>query len=332
MKLISIIVPVYNVEQYIRKCLDSIAEQTYKNIEIILVDDGSPDSCGAICDEYARRDKRIRVIHRENGGLSAARNTGLDDAKGDYIMFVDSDDYITPDAVQLLMSCAEENSSDITVGGFEYCDTNGNIYQTDRLFAPEGRISKDDFWHYFYTDPRTYYVTMWAKLFKSSLWKTLRFPVGKLHEDEFVIHNLIDSCECISLFRKPVYYYVQRGGSIVNTKFTLKNLDSSEAILLRCRYFIEKHNTVLAAKTLTHAMYNLLRVQLLSKEEKKAGKKRIRELYREFRRLYVKLIFKKSDFRSKCKCSIFCISPNIFMILKDLSARFWKFIGNTKRG
>ena len=128
--LISIIIPVYKVEPYLRKCLDSVVQQTYRNLEIILVDDGSPDSCGAICDEYATKDERITVIHQENKGLSAARNAGLDIATGDYIQFVDSDDWIEPDALATVLSIAEDHHVDIVCFGFNKHLPSGEILPT----------------------------------------------------------------------------------------------------------------------------------------------------------------------------------------------------------
>ena len=114
--LISVVVPIYNVENYIKKCVDSILSQTYKNLEIILVDDGSPDNCPQICDEYAQKDNRIKVIHKENGGLSDARNAGIDISKGKFITFIDSDDYIEKDYVEVLYNSIKENASDMAIG------------------------------------------------------------------------------------------------------------------------------------------------------------------------------------------------------------------------
>lgn len=318
MELISIIVPVYNVEQYIKKCLDSIINQTYKNLEIILVDDGSKDTSGAICDEYAVRDNRINVIHRQNGGLSAARNTGLDIAKGDFIMFVDSDDFIDLDTVRYLHSLSMRFQSDISICSFTYCDTNGNTWPHDALTVPDGIVSKEDYWKYFYTDIRTFYVTMWAKLFRRSLWRKLRFPVGKLHEDEFVIHTLIDECERISVSKKPMYYYMQRSGSIINTTFKIQNLDAAEGMMQRCDFFIGKRDFNLAMTTLTTAMYSIVRIKNFTHEEFTVNRKRIKELHGQFRHVYKKLLFKKCSLYSKLKCGIFALGIKLFIKISGL--------------
>ena len=161
MKLISVIVPVYNTEKYLEKCVMSILNQTYKNLEIILIDDGSTDNSPQICDSLAEKDNRITVIHQPNGGVSSARNTGLDNTHGDYIMFVDSDDYIAPNMIEFL----SENigDTDIAMCGYNSVDENGNLSPQENVTVADGIISIDTFWNYFYTDTRIYYVTLWAK-------------------------------------------------------------------------------------------------------------------------------------------------------------------------
>ncbi len=313
---ISVIVPVYNVEKYLEKCLDSIVNQTYKNLEIVLIDDGSTDSSGRICDEYALRDDRFVVVHNENGGVSVARNAGVAKATGEYIMFVDSDDYVEKDIAEVLINLIKQHDADISMCGFKYADTDGNTWKQTNMAVAEGCISGDEFWQRFYSGGRIIGVTLWAKLYKRSLWKDIYFPDGKLHEDEFVTHSLIKNCKNIAVTKKPMYYYVQREGSIMNTQFMAQNFDSAEGILERCKFFYEKGEYDNASKSLSTAMYNIIRGLNLLKNPTKQDKKRVRELKKEFRILYRKLFFKKTDFFSKLKCGVFYLNTKLFTLLK----------------
>jgi glycosyltransferase involved in cell wall biosynthesis len=200
MPLISVIVPIYNVEIYLEKCLNSIINQTYKNLEIILIDDGSPDNCGKICDEYAKKDKRIKVIHKPNGGLSDARNTGLDIAKGEYIAFVDSDDYIAEEMCEELLDIAQKEEADIVVCGV-YDVRKEGITVFDRNLNVS---DKDTILYQIFTD---YYPSYsWNKFFKAHLFSEIRFPHIKF-EDLFIMPTLILAAQKISFTPKAYYYY-----------------------------------------------------------------------------------------------------------------------------
>ena len=316
MELVSVIVPVYNMEQYLEKCIDSIINQTYKNLEIILIDDGSEDSSGQICDRYAARDKRIKVIHQENHGLAASRNIGISVSSGEFIMFVDSDDYIDAETVQLLYEQSKKYCADISICGFKYTDKNGKIWDSEPVTINEGIVSKRDFWEHFYSDTRIFYVTLWAKLFRRSVWNGVTLPPGKLHEDEFAVYHLIENANTIAVSKKPMYYYVQSDSSIIRAKFTVKNLDAAEAMLLRCGFFTEKKEFDLAEKSLAMAMYNITRGLELLKEPSESDKERICVLKKDFRMRYRKLLFKNTDLMSKIKCGIFALNGNLFMKLK----------------
>ena len=212
--LISVIVPVYKVEQYLEKCIESITNQTYKNLEIILVDDGSPDNCGKMCDEFARKDKRIKVIHKKNGGLSDARNFGLKVAKGKYIQFVDSDDYMDLDMIKFLYDNMKKYDCDISMCG--YYIVKGNELETDcknekEIFSPKEAIAE------FLIDKRVR-AYAWNKLFKLELFKDVSFPVGRVFEDQLTIPKLFLKAKKIVFNNKPLYYYVKREGSILNTQ------------------------------------------------------------------------------------------------------------------
>lgn len=214
-KLVSIIVPVYKVEKFIHKCVNSILNQTYKKIEIILVDDGSPDNCGKICDEYAKKDNRIRVIHQENGGLSSARNTGLSVAKGEYVLFVDSDDWISMNAVEDLVKTMSENGCDMVI--FEYI----NVFPDGRMERKKPVCEKqvlevEEAIRLLLKDTQ---ITnhAWRKFYKRSLLKENLFPVGKSYEDIFVAADLIMKCKKIVYLNNAYYYYYQNNAGIVKT-------------------------------------------------------------------------------------------------------------------
>ena len=232
---VSIIVPVYKVEKYIKRCLDSIINQTYKNLEIILVDDGSPDNCPQICDEYALKDIRIKVIHKDNGGLSDARNVGIDIASGEYIMFVDSDDYIEPQMIEVLYKALVDNSATISICNFKYItDDSDVVVDNEDLPIHNGFITgKELLSDICFKNKYWYWVVAVCKLYKKDLFNNLRFPIGKFHEDEFVFHKIILKCDKIACVASPMYNYLQRSGSIMHQNIGIKKLDGSEAFFLR---------------------------------------------------------------------------------------------------
>lgn len=225
MCLITVIVPVYNVAEYLPRCIDSIMKQTYAQLEIILVDDGATDNSGQICDQFALRDKRIKVIHKANGGLSDARNTGISVAKGEYIGFVDADDFIEYSMYEQLYSAIKTANAQIAVCG-RWVENNGVAieYQVDNKFEVMNNIQALQF--YFLgekIDP-----SACDKLFKKSLFEDVLFPKGKIHEDIFVMHHIIEKSTVVRI-GVPLYHYVNRTDSITKSKFSEKNLEYIEA-------------------------------------------------------------------------------------------------------
>lgn len=212
--LVSIIVPIYKVEPYLRRCLDSIVNQTYTNLEIILVDDGSPDGCPQICDEYAAKDKRIVVIHKENGGLSDARNAGLDICKGEYVSFVDSDDWVDKNYIKQMFNVAINNHANIVISDFiktkshlipSYTKQDCLIEILDSAAALRRIWSKD----------AIAFVTAWGKLIEKRLFEKIRFPVGKVNEDEYTSYKLYFYASKVARISSHLYYYYQRTDSIM---------------------------------------------------------------------------------------------------------------------
>lgn len=219
--LITVIVPVYNVEQYLKRCVDSILIQTYHNLEIILVDDGSRDSCGSICDEYAQRDKRVVVIHKENGGLSDARNAAIDIAKGEYITFVDSDDYIAEDYVEYLYIMLYRNAADIAACELKkvYSDVDKLDECQENIEVLSGCAALESLLYQRKVTPCAY-----CKLYKREVFGELRYPKGIYYEDLATIYKLLHRCGKYVIGRKQKYFYYQRQNSIMNEKFNVKKM------------------------------------------------------------------------------------------------------------
>ena len=225
MPLISVIVPLYNVEEYLERCIKSILDQTYTNMEIILVDDGSTDNSGSISDKYAGKDQRIMVIHKENGGLSDARNAGLDAMTGDYVAFVDSDDFVSPWYLENLYKAACIGQTGISVSWFTIYHEGNDIRESHRVEKNEISVldKKEYFRRMLYQDRAE--VSAWGKLYKSSFFDNVRYPKGKLYEDVAVIYKLIDKVERVAVIPTEDYYYQQRQNSIMHTCFTARKMD-----------------------------------------------------------------------------------------------------------
>ena len=225
---VSIIVPVYNVEPYLRRCIDSILAQTFTDFELILVDDGSPDNCPAICDEYVALDNRVKVIHKKNEGQASARNDGLRIASGEYIGFVDSDDTISKSMYKDMVACMEANDADIVVCGIENVDDNGVILNNWQNIEGNHVISKEEIFGEFYT---RYYRQLRGsvcnKLYKRQIFDELQFPVGVLYEDSYVLVNTIDRAEKIAFINKNYYIYLStRNNSTMHYKYSKQSFHS----------------------------------------------------------------------------------------------------------
>ena len=233
MPLISVIVPVYNVEKYLDRCVQSIVEQTYSNLEIILVDDGSPDNCGAMCDAWAEKDSRIKVIHQKNGGLSAARNVGMAAATGEYLAFVDSDDYIRADMYQSLYDRLFADGSDMAACGVEMVFEDGSTKPLTRTGSCV--LTNEEAMEQIITE-NWLKQPVWYKLYKTELVRGLLFPVGKYHEDVFWSYQAVARARCVSVFDTPCYFYTQRSGSIMGQSYSIKRMDGLEAKQQRLEY------------------------------------------------------------------------------------------------
>ena len=207
---------------------------------MILVDDGSPDRCGKICDAWAKKDKRIKVIHKPHGGLSDARNAGIELAQGDWLSFADSDDWYAPDMLETLYTLAVENKADFACCNYVSVAEDGK-QRKEIKSVTSGVVTQDQYWERLYSSNHWgYYNVIWNKLYKRKLFQTVRFPVGKINEDIYVMHYLVGGCEKIALTDRPEYYYRYRQSSIMGGKRTLGHLDGADAYLCRAEYFIEQ--------------------------------------------------------------------------------------------
>ncbi len=276
--LISIVIPVYKVEKYLEKCIESVLKQTYTNLQIILVDDGSPDNCGKICDEYAKRDSRIDVIHKVNGGLSEARNVGISKAKGRYIGFVDSDDYIKENMYEILLNLIKEYNADASIcnlydviEGKEYIrNKNNGIQEYSRLDILKEVLLDKNIQSY-----------AWNKLYKKELFDEVKYPIGKKYEDIGTTFYIFEKCNKIVVTSEPEYYYLKRSDSLVNNVTESTVFDYMELILQRYLYIndnikeLRQYNDYYLVKTLLTANNDIKELKQI--EEK--TKQKYNELY-----------------------------------------------------
>ena len=259
MDLISVIVPVYNVEPYLCRCVDSILAQTYENLEIILVDDGATDRSGAICDEYARKDPRIRVIHKENGGLSSARNAGIDGATGDYLAFVDSDDWIDPETYAYLLGLIKKYDVKLSyTGRYDVEETTGE--KTLGLCPEkEEKISSTAFVKRIFLWDNVDSAA-WDKLCHRSLFENHRYPLGMVCEDVPVTYRVVIETDYVAVGSRPMYHYYHRSGSITKSQVSEKTFHLSQHTAGVYAFIRENHPEIvpearyLRVRSLSHAL------------------------------------------------------------------------------
>ena len=253
--LVSIIVPIYKVEPYLQRCLDSIVKQTYSNLEIILVNDGSPDSCPQICDEYAQNDHRIKVIHKQNGGLSSARNAGLKIASGAFISFVDSDDWIKDNYVEALYHIQNKFDADLVIAEHQnvYNDDDSNKRARQSNFVE--RISRKESLKRLFCENNPSYTVAWGKLYRKQLLENFYFPIGKFHEDEFTTYLLFHKANNICHTNAVLYNYRQRTDNITSIQHPLDLLEAFES---QYAFFRNKNEYNFQSILLQHLCWQIL--------------------------------------------------------------------------
>lgn len=254
--LISVIVPIYKVEQYLPLCIDSLINQSYKNLEIILIDDGSPDSCPLICDNYAYKDNRIKVIHKTNGGLSSARNAGLDIATGNFIAFVDSDDYLEPEMYKTLLNLLLSTNSDIAVCDFFYYDGKAKTSDSKNTSSIVVLNKVRDFYAHILDPNPTLRFEVWNKLFRKSVINEIRFKIGQVYEDVYFDKNVFQNANKIAHIEKPLYIYRTSRLGNSNSSFGMNRLTVFDEIDEYITYskevqdrFIEERFKIFGAET-----------------------------------------------------------------------------------
>ena len=255
--LISIIIPVYKIEKFIDKCIKSIISQTYRNLEIILVDDGSPDKCPGICDKYAKIDNRIKVIHKPNGGLSDARNAGIDICKGDYIGFVDGDDYISENMYEHLLDHCIKCNADMSICGIYAIDEDySNLSIYNPMIYKETILSNIQALNHLFLTFDVNFEVAWNKLYKRDLFlnkDNIRYPYGKLHEDTYTTYKLLYYANNIAVFNEPLYYYVQRSGSIMKRIPSVSQIMDRAVSANEAISFIKNNNISLTQEVIAYA-------------------------------------------------------------------------------
>lgn len=253
---ISVVVPVYNVEKCLSRCVNSIIDQTYKDIEIILVNDGSTDKSGKLCEDFAKDDKRIQVVHQKNAGLSAARNTGIEKSTGEYVLFVDSDDWIDKKTIELTLKVAQNNNANIVEFGFRSIYEKNTVYSNEcsgKVFQakPVEAILSNLKWDKFKPVP-------WNKLYARKVVCSAAFPVGKLHEDEFTTYKYYYAAKKICLLDIALYNYDRTRNESITAKFDERNLDACEAFLEKTRFILAHEDLKRIAHYAGNAYYYVL--------------------------------------------------------------------------
>ena len=256
MPKISVIVPIYNVEKYINRCVDSILNQTFSDFELILVDDGSPDNCGTICNEYAEKDNRIYAIHKKNGGLSDARNAGIEWAfehsDSEWLTFIDSDDWIHPKYLEALYNAINETGCEISICGYE--ETTG-----DNPFVDDSKLQAVTVnTEIFFCEHNVNAVVAWGKLYKKELFREIRYPVGKLHEDEFTTYKLLFDYNTLAVVAEPMYFYYINESSITKSQWHPGKMDIFEALDENLGVFKNQNKYNAYILTIKKAMWSIM--------------------------------------------------------------------------
>lgn len=320
--LISIIIPVYNVEKFLDRCVESVINQTYDNLEIILVDDGSTDQSPALCDRWIEKDDRIQVLHKKNGGLSDARNAGMDLSSGDYVVFIDSDDYVRSDMVEILFLRLTEDSSDLALCNY-LCVSDDENYVNDyenSLPVSDELIDGRQAQRKLFGDMHWHYVIACCKLYKKSLLENFRFPVGKLHEDLFTTHLIFEKCNLVSCVHEPLYYYYQNENSITHN-YSVRRLDALDAYISRFNFFYQKQDYYCAAMSTRFMIEKLLLARKKLNMKDKEIKKRIVYYKRMFNKQFRKIFFRKTGQVEKKKMLVFYFGIDVYRAFNALRCR-----------
>lgn len=305
MTKLSVIVPVYNVEKYLEKCIDSILRQTFTEFELILVNDGSTDKSGLICEEYVKLDKRVKVIHKNNGGLSSARNAGLDIANGEYIGFIDSDDYIDPNMLNQMYITAKNYNADIVSCRFLRINENEQedikVLQSTEVRVYDSYKALEEYLSYKDENLKDIHTVVWNKIYKRHLFNNIKFPEGKIFEDGYVTYRLIHEANQIAVLNNIYYYYVQRSNSIMKKINPIQLLNTYDDWCLIYRFLMLNYPNLasLAANRYIKKCINLY-IQLNSFEISEKDRKRYKvKIEKDLNKDYTSLMKMKVGLKNK---------------------------------
>ena len=314
--LISVIVPIYNVEKYLRACVDSILAQNYSNLEVILVDDGSPDGCPAICDEYARQDNRVRVIHQKNGGLSAARNAGIDACHGDYLTFVDSDEFIHPDYVDILLNTCKDTGCDVSIGKIQRVQNNGDLSLEDRrslMDAPIDILTGRE------TNFRLYTNLYWTrtimaqgKLYSRRLWKNVHFPIVPIHEDEALIYQILYCARTVAYIDTAIYFYRSNPEGLMANRFSEKRLVLLDILDARLKFYNKMNEPTLCLLTKNREFFTAVEYYQVGLRDTSINKNLLHSFRKKMYELYGPLMRSSYPLKRKILYTMAVLAPSRF--------------------
>ena len=313
--LVSVIVPVYNVENYLEECISHIINQTYKNLEVILVNDGSTDTSALICTRWALLDNRIKVLNKLNGGLSSARNAGLDVAKGKIISFCDSDDYMHPEMLNRMLEIMERTKAEIVC-----CDYVSTFFHELKKKVPYSIFDSNEAISYL-MDDKGYKCFAWNKIYRKELFNIIRYPEGKLFEDIETTYKIFKTANRIAYLQEPLYYYRVREGSITKTKFSVKNYDLIEAIDYVINDVQKNKNPYFGKVMLGYMGYyfEFIKSGLRHQIDMKNEKSRLKQIVKKNKACLVKE--NSISFKKRIELLVFCINDRLFCFIINL---YWE--------
>lgn len=330
MAQIGIIVPIYNMEGYVKKCIESILAQNFEEFELILVDDGSTDKSGTICDEYARQDERIRVIHKENGGPAEARNAGLEENQSEYIVFIDADDYVDSRYLDMLYQCIRKSNADLAM----CCTTiimsdciREPVFMYDEILSRIEVLSKAETYKRMMLPGETAAsVCAWGKIYHTKLFRTVRYPVGEFYEDCRIIDRIIEACQKIVYIPYAGYFYLVRPGSITHGKMTLKHLAAVKNAGHLLHLMEEKYPEVKSIARGYYARECLLVYESMSSDPK--YKRECHWLRREIIAGWKELVrYSCFSFEMKCSAICICMGPVFYKAVRNIWSRLCRTEG-----
>ena len=320
-ELISVIVPIYKTQNDLKNCVNSIIKQSYKKLEIILVDDGSPDKCPQICDELEKTDVRIRVIHKANGGLSDARNAGLEMANGQFIIFVDSDDMIHNEMIERLYKACIRNNTKMAVCNFRSVDT--SIFSYDKIikeYVDDNTIellNSENAIKYSLDVYKMFQVSAWNKLYHRTLFENIRYPVGKYYEDIGTTYKLIDGCDNVSYLHAELYFYQIRVGSITHSGFNNRDLDKIEYCNEIKEFISRKYPGILNEALIYQYVYCYMKIVDKILDCKKIDNTYLDKMLNEMKQNRKNINLSKVPFKKKFSFSFLLWNKKIYKKLKS---------------